>query len=304
MCFDPVSALVGIGGSVLSGVGTKMQNDANNKAHRLNVYNTEIARQLTAAELKDVNEKNTKIDYENNDRQNADIAAAEALQFKALQQDAEEARVRNQVLAEFTARQREAAAANAATINAGAQAQGAAGTEAIRSGAAAGRTASAETAIASGGATDAGFSGSAPSFIQGELAKALSGARATAGERAGATAQVAAYGDAQGRQDIGLADIVGKIGLQNNFAKGDLSLLPAQQELRGSMVQNPLYAKPLTLLTDRWAAPTPIQPNVVQPKTSETGALLKGIGSLVGSFAGSKGANGASAGDIVSGWFK
>lgn len=301
MCFDPISAALVVGGSALSAGGTKMQNDANNKAQRINAYNAEIARQLTAAELKDVNEKNRSIDYENNARQNADIDAAEALQFKALQQDAADARLRNQVLAEFTARQQQAAADNAATIAAGAKAQGAEGTEATRQGAAASRTAAAESAIAAGGETDAGFRGSTPGFIQGALAKALTGARASASQNAAAGAQVAAYGDAFGRQEMGIGDIASKIALRNNFAKGDLSLLPAEQELRGMSVRTPLYAKPTTLLSERWAAPTPIQPNVVQPKTSETGALLKGLGSLMGSLGGS--GKGKDIGSMVSGWF-
>lgn len=271
MCFDPISAALAIGGSVASGVGTKMQNDANNKASRLNM----IAQANADAE-------NRAIDYRNNDRINADIKAAEEVQYKGLLQDAEEARVRNQVLAEFTARQRQAAQTNDATFGGALPTFGAAGTGQQLDASAQGRGDTAAQAVASGGAVDAGFRGSAPGLVQASLDRALAEGRNTATDRARAGAQVSAYGDVNTQQGISMADMVGKIGLQNNFARGDLSLLPAEQELRGSLVRTPIYAPPPTLLEGRVA-----RPQQIQPKQSAVGGLLKGIGSLAGSYGGS-----------------
>lgn len=285
MCFDPISAAVAVAGAGASAVGTKLQNDANNKAQRLNY----------AAELR-ADAQNREIDARNNERINADIAKAEQIQFQALQQDAEDARVRNQVLAEFTARQRQVADKNAAQLAAGAVAQGADITKQVTADSAATRTEFAKNAIDGQAPVKSGFAGSTPSFIENELAKAISAGRATAGDRAGASAAVSAYGDAGTKQMLGLADIVGGIGLNNNFAKGDLSLLPAEQELRGSLVQKPIYAPPSTLLEGRVA-----RPQQQAAKTSEVGSLLKGIGSLASSFAGSGKAPGAVS--TISSWF-
>lgn len=271
MCFDPISAAIAIGGAAASGAGTKMQNDANNKAYRLNVFGQAQA-----------DAKNREIDYANNDRINADIKAAEEVQFKALQQDAEEARVRNAVLAEFTARQRQAAQTNDATFKGAVPTFGAAGTTQQLGAAAQSRGDFAEQAIASGGAVDPAFRGSTPGVVQASLDRALASGRETVGSRARAGAEVSAYGDVSSSQGQSMADMVGKIGLQNNFAKGDLSLLPAEQELRGSLVRTPIYAPPPTLLQDRVS-----RPQQIQPKQSAGGALLKGIGQLAGSYAGS-----------------
>lgn len=271
MCFDPVSAGLAIAGSAASGIGTKMQNDANNKAYRLNVFGQAMA-----------DEKNREIDYANNARINADIKAAEDVQFKGLQQDAAEAAARNAVLAEYTARQREAAAANNATFAAGVPAMGAAGTTQQLGEAGQQRGDFAAQAVAGGGAVDPSFKGSTPDAFRGMLERALSASRQTATDQARAGAAVSAYGDVGTNQGQSLADLVGKIGLRNNFAKGDLSLLPADQELRGSLVRTPIYAPPPTLLQDRVA-----RPEQIQPKQSAGGALLKGFGSLAGQVAGS-----------------
>lgn len=302
MCFDPISAIVGIGGAALSGVGTKMQNDANNKTARLQFMENERAREQTYKDLREINDKNKAIDYENNDRQNADIKGAEDLQFQQLQQDAEEVRVRNQVLDEFLARQRKASLDNAQTIHGGTVTQGSVVNDIMRGGAAAGRTASAGAAIDAGGATDAGFRDSTPDVVRQALSAALAGSRDSAKSNAAAASGVAAYGDAFGRQEMGMADILGQIKMRNDFAKGDLSLLPAEQELRGAMVRQPLYARPATLLSERWAAPNPTQPNQIQPKENQTASLLKGVGSLVSSFAGSGKAPAAVS--SVASWFK
>ncbi len=269
MCFDPVSLGVAALGMGASAAGTKMQNDAANKAQRTNFINQSIA-----------DEKNRVIDYANNDRINADIKAAEEVQFKGLQQDAEEARVRNQVLAEFTARQREAATRNNADFNGALPGLGAEGTTQQLGTATQGRGDYAAAAVDSGGAVDAGFRGSAPSLVQASMDRALAAGRQTATDRARAGAAVSAYGDVGTSQGQALADMVGKIGLTNNFAKGDLSLLPAEQEMRGSLVRTPIYAPPPTLLQDRVS-----RPEQVQPKDTG-GGLLKSIGSLAGTYAG------------------
>lgn len=285
MCFDPVSAALAVAGTVASAAGTKKQNDVNNKTYRQNVMAEAMA-----------DAQNKEIDYRNNDRINADIAKAEQIQFQALQQDAEDARVRNEVLAEFTARARQVADKNAAAMAAGALAQGADSTKQITANAAATRTDFAKNAIDGQAPVQSGFMGSAPAFMEGELAKAIAAGRANAGERAGANAAVSAYGDAGTTQMLGLADIVGGIGLNNNFAKGDMSLLPAEQELRGSMVQKPIYAPPPTLLENRVA-----RPQQKQAPTDETASLLKGIGSLAASVGGSGKAPGYA--KTVTSWF-
>jgi hypothetical protein len=272
MCFDPLSAALAIGGAAASGAGTKMQNDANNKANRLNVF---MQAQADA--------QNREIDYANNARINADIKAAEEVQFKGLQQDVAEAAARNQVLAEYNARQRQAAAANDATFGAGVPTFGAAGTNEQLGTVGNQRGDFAAQAVAGGGGTDANFIGSAPDQIRQMLTQALAGSRNKATDQARAGAAVSAYGDVSTRQGQSMADMVGKIGLQNNFAKGDMSLMPADQELRGSLVRTPIYAPPPTLLQQRVA-----RPEQIQPKQSAGGAALKGIGQLAGSLAGSK----------------
>lgn len=281
MCFDPVSLGVAALGSVASGVGTKMQNDANNKAYRLNVFQEALA-----------DERNRQIDYANNERINNDVRAAKDIQWQALQQDAEEARVRNAVLKEYTDRQRAVADANAATVAGAVPALGAEGTNAAHGAATQSRGDYAAKAVDAGGAVDPNFQGSTPDFVKRQLAAALEQGRSTVTDRARADAAVSAYGDVDQSQNTSIGDLVSKIGLSNNFAKGDLSLLPAEQELKGSLVRTPIYAPPPTLLQDRIA-----RPGQIQPKTSTTGELLKGLGSLAGSLAGSKsptyGANGA-----------
>lgn len=271
MCFDPISlGLTGLG-MVTSGIGTNMQNQENNKAYRKNVMGQAMA-----------DAQNRQIDYANNDRINADIRAAEQIQFQGLQQDAEEAAARNQVLAEYTARQREAAAANDKTFNTALPTFGAAGTTQQLADASQQRGDFAAQAVSGGGATDANFRGSTPDMVRRMLDSSIQGSRQTATDQARAGAAVSAFGDVNTRQGIGLADMVGKIGLQNNFAKGDMSLLPADQELRGSLVRKPIYAPPPTLLQDRVS-----RPEQVKPEQSTAGALLKGFGQLAGTYAGS-----------------
>lgn len=285
MCLDPVSAALAVAGAVASAAGTKKQNDVNNKTYRQNVMAEAMA-----------DAQNKEIDTRNNARINEDIAKAEQIQFQALQQDAEDARVRNQVLAEFTARARQVAEKNAAALAAGATAQGTAGTQKVQADAAGARSGAAREAIDSAGPVDPNFMSSTPSVLQDSLARALAAGRATAGERADASAAVSAYGDAGSRQMLGLADIVGGIGLNNNFAKGDMSLLPAEQELRGQMVRTPIYAPPPTLLEGRVS-----RPQQKQAKTDETASLLKGIGSLASSVGGSGKAPGLV--NSVTSWF-
>lgn len=286
MCFDPLSATLAIGGAAASGVGTTMQNNANNKAYRLNVFGQAQA-----------DEQNRQIDYANNDRINADIKAAEETQFKGLQQDAAEAAARNQVLAEYTARQRQAAATNDATFKAGVPSLGATGTTQQLGEAGQQRGDFAAQAVAGGGAVDPNFRGSTPDLVQASLDRALTAGRQKVTDQARAGAAVSAYGDVGSRQGQTLADLVGKIGLTNNFAKGDLSLMPADQELRGSLVRTPIYAPPPTLLQDRVS-----RPEQIQPKQSAGGSLLKGLGSLAGQVAGSKSAVWSPDGKSITGY--
>lgn len=271
MCFDPISLGVAALGAGASALGTSMQNSANNKAYRYNLMAEAAADQ-----------RNREIDARNNARINEDIAKAEQVQYQGLLQDTEEARVRNAVLAEFTARQREAAARNQQIVQQGAMAQGADATKAKTAGAATARSDFAQKAIDSSAPVDANFRGSTPDVVRSALAEALASGRAKAGERAAAGAAVSAYGDAGTTQALGLADIVRDVNQGNDFAKGDLALMPAEQELRGSIVRTPIYAPPPTLLEANVGRPAQIQ-----PKTPLAAELLKGFGSLAGSVAGS-----------------
>jgi hypothetical protein len=285
MCVDPISLALTAAGAGASALGTSMQNSANKKAYRQNLMAEAMADQ-----------RNREIDARNNARVNEDIAKAEQIQYQALLQNAEEARVRNEVLADFTARQRQVAERNAAQLAAGAQAQGAESTKARTADAARVRSDFAGAAIDGSAPVDANFRGSTPDVVKDTLARALADSRRTARERSDASAAVSAYGDAGTTQGLGLADIIGGINLNNDAAKGDLSLLPAAQELRGSLVRTPIYAPPPTLLEANVGRPQQI---AAQP--SMMADVLKGFGSLAGSIAGSGRAPGMAR--SVSSWF-
>lgn len=111
--------------------------------------------------------------------------------------------------------------------------------------------------------TEAPISGSAPSVVQGEITKRLMDAYAQSKAGAAASAKLGSYGDTWAKNAVDLTTAGRKIDTRNNFSRGDMSLLPYDQDLAEAQVPQ---AK-------------------VKPNT--WGEILSGVGKLGSAAAGS-----------------
>lgn len=84
--------------------------------------------------------------------------------------------------------------------------------------------------------TEAPISGSAPSVVQGEITKRLMDAYAQSRAGAAASAKLGGYGDTWAKNALDLTTSARKIDTRNNFSRGDMSLLPYDQELADAQV--------------------------------------------------------------------
>jgi hypothetical protein len=88
-------------------------------------------------------------------------------------------------------------------------------------------------------ASDIPLNGNAPKVIRSAIAKRMSDAFAKTTDRARATAKLGAYGDMWGKNDIAVNNTGHKVGMFNNFSRGEAALLPADQELAGYVAHKP-----------------------------------------------------------------
>lgn len=94
-------------------------------------------------------------------------------------------------------------------------------------------------ALTEGNADDIPLSGSAPSVVRGEIAKRMLTAFQGATERARSSGRLGGYNDAWLGHNIGVGDTSNRIGTNNNFARGQMSLVPAMQDLAETSVYKP-----------------------------------------------------------------
>lgn len=120
-------------------------------------------------------------------------------------------------------------------------------------------TAVAETPVA---ADNVALSGSAPTVVKSELAKRMGAALEGSKTQAKAQAKLGGYGDSWLNQGFADVEAGRDINQQANFASGNLSILPHQQDIAEMRATKPI---------------------------SPIGGLLQGFGGALGSFAGSGG---------------
>jgi len=123
------------------------------------------------------------------------------------------------------------------------------------------RQAAMDTAIDSAPAAEPTISGSAPSVVKSELAKRMADTIAGSKAQAARSAKLGGYGDSwlsQGMKDV---EAGRDIGQAQNFAQGNMAILPYSQDFAEARAYKP---------------------------ASPVGALLQGLGSIGSSFAGSQ----------------
>ncbi len=124
------------------------------------------------------------------------------------------------------------------------------------------RTDTLEGAIGLPDPEDIPISGSAPQVVRSEIAKRMLGAFEKAKGNAQTLGRLGGYGDTFFRQGLATAEAGNQISVPNNFARGNLGILPHLQDFA------------------EVAAIKPISP---------IGGILSGIGNVLGSFGGSQG---------------
>lgn len=187
--------------------------------------------------------------------------------MQQLQQDAEAARLRNQVLDKYREIARGFATENQGNFQGG-MASFTPEAQSARLGAAEGaRGAAIGGAIGAGPNTDIAMRKSAPSFVQNNLQSDLGDAFTRAQGQGGRLASVGAYGDtmASNERDIGATGQ--KVKTVNQLATGNASLLPYEQGLVAYQANRPIWR--------------PAQPDV--PWWAQ---LAKGISKPLGAMAG------------------
>ena len=103
------------------------------------------------------------------------------------------------------------------------------------------------------------ISGSAPTVVKSELAKRMSDALGKSKDQAKALGKLGGYGDSWLNQGMANADTGLDLGQNANFASGNMSIMPYQQDIAEVRSQKPI---------------------------SPLGGLLQGFGSMAGSFGG------------------
>ena len=108
--------------------------------------------------------------------------------------------------------------------------------------------------------------GAAPSVVQDEYNKRLGTARGEVAQRGAAQAKLAGFGDMLFRNDLAAQDASRRIDTTNNFARGDLEILPYEQDLEAYIARPPARGG---------------------GNGASLGAVLQGLGQLGGAYAGS-----------------
>ena len=229
MCFDPVTLGRAAVGGGLSAAGGMAEQRANNRDQRLKSW----------------------------------------ANVQQMQQDAEAAKLRNRVLNEYVGRQHEFRDQNQGDFKSAVAGFDAGAQEAQRGASEAERNAFLQQQIGSAPATTVQTRESASPAIQGEIAKKLSEALASAQAGGSRAAKLGSYGDAMRNNGENLQSSARKIDTTNNFARGEIGMLGADQDLQEFQMRKPIY--------------------IPGANSSNPSSTLKGLGSLVGSLAGAYG---------------
>lgn len=240
MCFDPVSLALTAAGGALSAGGAAADSRAANRSVRLNAW--------------------------------ANVQKAK--------QDSDAAILRNKILGEYRDRQHGFVAENQKSLADTTQKFGAEGQEATRSAEEATRNNTIQGAIGTAPRAEVVTSASGTPIVQQTIADRLAKAISDSQAQGSRMAALGSYGDLDQSNQRALQGGARAIDTTNNFARGDISMLGADQDLQEFQMRKPIYV-----------------PGANPKNPSST---LKGLGSLVGSLAGAYGKN---IGSSLSSWF-
>jgi hypothetical protein len=219
-----------------------------------------------------------------NNRATQQNAIAESKgRIENMRQDSEEAILRNKILNEYVGRQQGYVGQNQGTL-AGVTGQFAApAQETALTGAQDRRGAVVADAINATPQAEVATHASASPMVQGEIAKRMMAAMDQSRAKGAAGAKVAGYGDVWGvNNGEALQNSARTLDTNNNFARGDISTLGADQDLQAFQQRRPVFVKT-------------VNPN--------PGATMQGLGSLVGSLAGAYGRQVPNAVTQAARWF-
>lgn len=195
-------------------------------------------------------------------------------------QDSEAAILRNKILGEYRDRQHGYVDENQKALADTTQKFGADGQEASRAQGQATRDQSIQSAIGDAPRAEVTLGAGATPLVQQTIADRLAKAVSDSKAQGSRMAALGSYGDLDQSNKRAMQGGARAIDTTNNFARGDISMLPADQDLQEFQMRAPIYVPGAN-------------PN--NPSSS-----LKGLGSLVGSLAGAYGKN---IGTTLSGWF-
>lgn len=206
---------------------------------------------------------------------NREARATAAANIAQMEQDSEVAKLRNKILNEYVGRQKGFTAENQGAFKEGVAGYGAPAMETSRAGAEAGRNEFLSKQIAGIPQTEMAMRDSDSPVVRGELAKKMSEALASTQAGAGRAAKLGSFGDSWTTAGDGAQNSARKIDTTNNFARGEIAMLPADQDLQEFVLRKPI----------RKAGANAKNP----------AGLLTGLGSFVGSMAGAYGKQAGSA---------
>lgn len=240
MCFDPASLGLTAIGGVLGAAGTAAENRAANRNVRLNAW----------------------------------------ANVQKMKQDSEAAILRNKILGQYRDRQHGYVDENQKALADTTQKFGAEGQEAARAKGEAERGATIQGAIGDAPRAEVTLGAGATPLVQQTIADRLVKAIGDSKAQGTRMAALGSYGDLDQGNKMALQGGARAIDTTNNFARGDISMLPADQDLQEFQMRKPIF--------------------VPGANPNNPASTLKGLGSLVGSLAGAYGKN---IGTTLSGWF-
>jgi len=215
-----------------------------------------------------------------NRAKNRDVRTQAFANIQQMEQDSAVAKLRNKILNEYVGRQKEFTGQNQEAFKGGVSGYTAPAMEESRAGAEAGRNEFLGKQIAGIPQAEVAMRDSDSPAVASELAKKMGEALASSTAGAGRAAKLGSFGDSWTAAGEGAQDSARKIDTTNNFARGEIAMLPADQDLQEFVLRKPIYK--------------------AGANSSNPAGMLSGLGGLVGSLAG---AYGNKIGPTVSSWF-
>lgn len=197
-----------------------------------------------------------------------------------LQQNAEEAAARNAIRDKYDANAQGFANDNQGSIGDVFSQFAQPAQQQASDAAVANRTASIDAAL--GGPTttnDLAFRKDTPDIVKAAYAKKLGDVFTDAQARGAAAAKVGSYGDVAGSNDRATAGGVRNVNTTNTLARGNMALLPQEQDLAGFQVRKPIF-RPAAPDVPWWTGPLKMASNVAA-LAAGSGAGAKTIGSFM-----------------------